>query len=348
VSRQRLLQQYYSKVVPEKKSYWIFRILFFFPFFHSTLPEWNNTEEKKKKKSFLKVLNCSHVNRRSRFSFYAIFGIVWNCRKMRPIQPWLWSYCSHGDSKNLDVVAEIVVANPFSKPLLSFVCMFDWCRRGEKGSEGSFRSMMQENLSSPGTTFQQESGNNNIALSHHQPVHWRPEKLFSAESSSNEFKRGFSLDQTQFSPQYSSGDSTVTSQGLPCTFQMDYVGNPSSILQGLLGHESNNQQPHQGGSGSFENRPMNFPYSATSYGLSSNIELVPSWSKVPQFLRASPPKQPPNNQLHFTNNAPFWNANSEPSIKDARSSFISSLQPPFSPSNFDVQSKVLHFIFATQ
>ncbi|RDX88608.1 Transcription factor bHLH123, partial [Mucuna pruriens] len=221
--------------------------------------------------------------------------------------------------------------------------------RGEKGSEGSFRSMLQENLSSSGTNFQQESGNSNIGLSHHhhqhqhqhqhhQQVHWRPEKLFCAESSSNEFKRGFSLDQTQFSPQYSSGDSTVTSQGLPCTFQMDYVGNPSSILQGLLGPESNNQQPHQG-SGSFENRPMNFPYSPASYGLNSNIELVPSWSKVPQFLRASPPKQPPNNQLHFTNNAPFWNASSEPAIKDSRSTFIPSLQPPFSTSNFDVQSK---------
>lgn len=196
--------------------------------------------------------------------------------------------------------------------------------------------MLQENLSTPGTTFQQES-----ALSHHQQVHWRPEKLFSAESSSNEFKRGFSLDQ------YSSGDSTVTSQGLPCSFQMDYVGNPSSILQGLLGHESNNQQPHQGGTASFENRSMNFPYSATTYGLSSNIELVPSWSKVPQFLRASPPKQPPNNHLHFTNNAPFWNANSDPAIKDARSTFISSLQTPFSPSNFDVQSKVAFHFFYT-
>ncbi|KAK7405131.1 hypothetical protein VNO78_06329 [Psophocarpus tetragonolobus] len=219
--------------------------------------------------------------------------------------------------------------------------------RGEKGSEGRFRSMLQENLSSSGTNFQQESGNNNIGLSQHhhhqQQVHWRPEKLFSAESSSNEFKRGFSLDQTQFSPQYSSGDSTVTTQGLPCSFQMDYVGNPSSILQGLLGQESNNQQPHQGGAsgGSFENRSMNFPYSAASYGLNSNIELVPSWSKVPQFLRASPPKQPPTNQLHFTNNAPFWNANSEPSIKDARSNFIPSLQPPFSTSNFDVQPKNL-------
>ncbi|XP_027355369.1 transcription factor bHLH123-like [Abrus precatorius] len=213
--------------------------------------------------------------------------------------------------------------------------------RGEKGSEGSFRSMLQENLSSSSPNFQHETGNNNIGLSpHHVQVHWRPEKLFSPESSTNEFKRGFSLDQTQFSPQYSSGDSTVTSQGLPCTFQMDYVGNPSSILQGLLGSESNNNQPQQGGAASFESRTMNFPYSsAASYGLGSNIELVPSWSKVPQFLRASPPKQPPNNQLHFTNNAPFWNANSEAAIKDARSSFIPSLQPPFSTSNFDVQSK---------
>ncbi|KAK7262690.1 hypothetical protein RJT34_30266 [Clitoria ternatea] len=208
--------------------------------------------------------------------------------------------------------------------------------RGEKGSESSFRSMLQENLSSSSSNFQQETGNNNIGLSHHN-INWRPEKLFTPESSRNEFKRGFSLDQTQFSPQYNSGDSTVTCQGLQaCSFQMDYVNNPSSILQGLLGSESNNQE-----SGSFENRPMSFPnYSAaSSYGLNSN-ELVPSWSKVPQFLRASPPKQQPNNnQLHFTNNAPFWNANSETAIKDAPSNFIPSLQSPFPTSNFDVQSK---------
>ncbi|XP_061369567.1 transcription factor bHLH123-like [Gastrolobium bilobum] len=203
--------------------------------------------------------------------------------------------------------------------------------RGEKASESSFRSMLQENLNSSSTNFQQETG---IGLSQ---VHWRPEKLFTAESSTNEFKqvnRGFSLDQTQFSPQYSSGDSTITSQALPSTFHMDssaLYGNPS-ILQGLLGPESN-QQPQQG---SFENRPMNFPYS-TSYGLNSN-ELMPSWAKVPQFLRASPPKQPPNNQLHFTNNAPFWNA-SEATIKDARSTFFPSLQPPFSTPNFAVQPK---------
>ncbi|RDX74799.1 Transcription factor bHLH123, partial [Mucuna pruriens] len=200
--------------------------------------------------------------------------------------------------------------------------------RGEKGTENSFRSMLQENLSSSRTNFEQESG---MGLS--QQVQWRSEKMFSADqSSSNEFKqvnRGFSLDQSQFSPQYSSGDSTVTSQGLPSSnFQMDssaLYGTPS-ILQGLLGHDNNppQQQPSS----------ISFPY-PTSYGLNSN-ELVPSWSKVPQFLRASPPKQPPNNQLHFTNNAPFWNASEVANVKDVRSSF---LQPPFSTPNFEVQSK---------
>ncbi|TKY49007.1 dimerization protein [Spatholobus suberectus] len=207
--------------------------------------------------------------------------------------------------------------------------------RGEKGTENSFRSMLQENLSSSRTNFQQETG---MGLS--QQVQWRSEKMFSTESSTNEFKqvnRGFSLDQSHFSPQYSSGDSTVTSQGLPSSnFQMDsstLYGTPS-ILQGLLGPDNN--QPQQQPS-SFENRPMSFPY-PTSYGLNSN-DLVPSWSKVPQFLRASPPKQPPNNPLHFTNSAPFWNASDAANIKDVQSSFFPSLQPPFSTPNFEVQSK---------
>lgn len=166
-------------------------------------------------------------------------------------------------------------------------------------------------------------------------------------TSSNNFQqanRGFSLDQTQFSPQYSSGESNLTSQSLPCsTFQIDsstnLYGNPS-MLQGILGQENNQVQQLQHGN-SFENRPMNFPYS-TSYGLSSN-ELMPSWStKVPQFLRASPPKQQPhnNNQLHFTNNAPFWNASEATTIKDSPSSFFPSLQPPFATQNFDAQTKV--------
>jgi len=221
---------------------------------------------------------------------------------------------------------------------LFLLCLLDGDRRGEKATENSFRSMLQENLSSPRTNFQQETG---VELS--QQVQWRSEKMFSAESSSNEFKqvnRGFSLDQSKFSPQYSSGDSTVTSQGLPSSnFQMDssaLYGTPS-ILQGLLGPDHNNQPQQQ--PSSFENRSMSFPY-PTAYGLNSNNDLVPSWSKVPQFLRGSPPKQPPNNHLHFTNNAPFWNASEAANFKDVRSSFFPSLQPPFSTPNFEVQSKV--------
>lgn len=203
-------------------------------------------------------------------------------------------------------------------------------------------------MNASNTNFQQESG---MGLSQ---VQWR-DKLFSAESSSstNEFKqvsRGFSLDQTQFSPQYSSGDSTVTTQGLASSanfHHMDLYGN-SSILQGLLApdhqHHHNNtnnqvQYDHH------QNRQINLPYQS-SYGLNSNDQLMPFTNKVPQFLRASPPKQPPpppshdNNQLHFTNNAPFWNASEASNIKDVRSGFFPSLQPSFPPPSFDAQPKV--------
>ncbi|XP_039061165.1 transcription factor bHLH123-like [Hibiscus syriacus] len=69
----------------------------------------------------------------------------------------------------------------------------------------------------------------------------------------------------------------------------------STILQGfMLGSENN--QVHG-------SRPIN----DYQYGMNSNDhhQLLPnSWSKVPQFLRNSPPK---HGQLHFSNNAPFWN-----------------------------------------
>lgn len=210
----------------------------------------------------------------------------------------------------------------------------DWNQailRGEKANSG-FRSMLQDNLNS-NTSFQQETG---LGSSHLQ---WR-ERFFPAisggESSGNEFKqanRGFSLDQPPFSPQYSSGDSTVTSQGMPSSFQMDSAlyGSPSTILQGLLGPDNQPQQP------SIENRQMNFPYPA-NYGVLNSSEMLPSWSKVTQFLRTSPPKQPPHSQLHFSNNAPFWNA-SEAAMKDVRPNFFPSLQPQFPPSNFDEKPK---------
>lgn len=196
--------------------------------------------------------------------------------------------------------------------------------------------MLQENMNTNTNNFQQETGNMGSSQ-----VQWR-ERLFSGmsgnESATNEFKplnRGFSLD-PPFSPQYSSGDSTVTCQGLPSSFQMDSAlyGSPSAILQGLLGPDN---QPHQ--QPSLENRPMSFSYPA-NYGALNSTELLPSWSKVPQFLRSSPPKQTPSSQLHLSNNAPFWNA-SEAAMKDVPPSFFPSLQQQQFPTpNFDEKPKV--------
>ncbi|MED6111852.1 hypothetical protein PIB30_056211 [Stylosanthes scabra] len=248
---------------------------------------------------------------------------------------------------------ESTAATSSTDPNLHFMALglssppIDWNQqpsflRGEKGGDNSFRAMLQE------------EGGGGMGLSAQQVHHqWR--------SPENEFKnnRGFCLEQNQFSPQYSSGDSTVTSQqGFHHHQNMDHsavlYGSPSSILQGLLGPDHHHHN-------------TNFSYPTSNYGLSSSSsnEFVPSssssnWSnnnnnKVPQFLRGSPPKQlsnssssspitTSNTSLHFTNNAPFWNAAAAASdSKDVRSSstfFPNSLQPPFfTAPSFDVQSK---------
>ncbi|OAY54998.1 transcription factor bHLH123 isoform X2 [Manihot esculenta] len=215
----------------------------------------------------------------------------------------------------------------------------DWNQalfRGDKG-ESSFRSMLQENLNSSTSYHQHETG---IGSSQ---VQWR-ERMFSGASGdpsmNHEFKqinRGFSLDQPQFSPHGSSSDSTVTCQGLQSSgFQMDSTaiyGSTSTMFQGLLGSDNQQQQQQQC---SFENRSMSYPYGA-NYGITSN-ELVPSWSnKVPQFLRNSPPKQSPHSQLHFSNNAPFWNASAN-SMNDVRPSFFP-IQQQFPATNFEEKPK---------
>ncbi|KAL4390535.1 hypothetical protein S245_008204 [Arachis hypogaea] len=142
-----------------------------------------------------------------------------------------------------------------------------------------------------------------LGLSSQASTDWNQASFMRAEKASEMLQQNLSAHQEiQFSPQYSN----ITSQQvLSSNFQMDSSSSAplycnTSMLQGLLGPESNNQ-PHQG--------PMsNFPYSTC---LNSNNN---------------------NNQLHFTNNAPFWNA-SEPapvSIKDGRSIFFPSLHQPFS------------------
>ncbi|XP_057746538.1 transcription factor bHLH123-like isoform X1 [Arachis stenosperma] len=147
-----------------------------------------------------------------------------------------------------------------------------------------------------------------LGLSSQASMDWNQASFMRAEKASEMLQQNLSAHQEiQFSPQYSN----ITSQQVVSSnFPMDSSSSAAlycntSVLQGLLGPESNNNQGHQG--------PMsNFPYSNNN-----------------------------NNQLHFTNNAPFWNA-SEPtavSIKDARSIFFPSLHQPFSAPSFDQQSK---------
>lgn len=181
--------------------------------------------------------------------------------------------------------------------------------------------MLQEDNTS---NFQQET-----VLPTPSHEHWR-HKLYSGASSddsSTDFKqinRGFSSEQQQpqFSSQASSNDSTITSQqNLTASYQVDSA-------YGLLLQSEN--QPN------YENRPMTYAYPpASSYGA--------DWNKFPQFLRTSPPKQPPpggSSHLQFTNNTPFWNASAP--VNDARSGFFSGLSNtiPATPS-FDEKPKVL-------
>ncbi|XP_022717953.1 transcription factor bHLH123-like isoform X2 [Durio zibethinus] len=224
----------------------------------------------------------------------------------------------------------------------------DWNQallRGDK-SESSFRSMLQDhNLNNSNANYHQDQ-TGGIGSSQ---VQWR-DKMFSGvggDAPVNEFKqisRGFSLDQSsQFSPHGSSSDSTVTSQGFPSSFQMDSAALYASptTLQGLLGSENQAQQQS-----SYENRSLSYQYgaAAASYGMNTNDQLLPnSWSKVPQFLRSSPPKQQQQHlhgQLHFSNNAPFWNPSAAASMSEhVRPGFFPSLQTQFATGNFDEKTK---------
>ncbi|KAK8648517.1 hypothetical protein V6N13_129267 [Hibiscus sabdariffa] len=129
--------------------------------------------------------------------------------------------------------------------------------------------------------------------------------------------RGFSLDESQFSPHGSSGDSTVTCQGLPSSFQMNSTalyGSPSTILQGLLGSENQPQQQQQ--QSAYENRSINY-----QYGMNSNDQ------------------HQLHGQLHFSNNAPFWNPSAASMADHVRPGFSPSLQPQFPTGNFDEKPK---------
>ncbi|XP_077220518.1 transcription factor bHLH112-like isoform X2 [Tasmannia lanceolata] len=162
---------------------------------------------------------------------------------------------------------------------------------------------------------------------------WSP-KIFSSRAEDSSFKQinqGFTLKQQCLNSGSSAGDCTVTCQGLPSNnFSMNlgsYVL-PSTLLQGFFEPDL---QPHQI---PYENlRAMNYQ-SPVTYCTNSNEFSLPTWPKIPQFLQNSPPKQQPSNQLHFSNNAAFWNASTS-GLNDFRSSFFPSTSGQFVTQTFE-------------
>ncbi|KAJ9551411.1 hypothetical protein OSB04_015456 [Centaurea solstitialis] len=232
----------------------------------------------------------------------------------------------------------------------------DWNQALLRGDQKSYRNLLQDqdhNLSSNTNTFPLENNQ------------WRSHKIYSTNSqdSSSDFKqinvRGFQLDHQPMHE--SDNESIITSQGLNSSFQsMDLYGNPSSaIMQSLFGSD-NNQQQQQQDSGFDQNQGMNTNYSLyqSSYGGMTipgsggggGGELSSSnWSKFPsqpQDLIAinSPQKvQLPDiggtTQLHFANNARFWNA-SGGGVNDTRSTLFPSLQMQLPSSTFEDKAKI--------
>ncbi|KAJ0801745.1 putative transcription factor bHLH family [Helianthus annuus] len=234
-------------------------------------------------------------------------------------------------------------------PSQSLPQSLDWNQallRGDHKSDSGFRNLLQDqdSLSSNTTNFQLE---NNL---------WRPQKMYPASSqdSSSDFKqinvRGFHLDQQM--PD-SDSESIITCQGLNSSFQnMDLYGAPSTIMQSLFGSDHNQQQQD---SNFDQNQGMsNYSLYQSSYG-GLNVpggvgggELSTSnWSKFPpqplEFGVNSPSKvqlDMGGNQLHFANNARFWNASAAGGVNDIRSSFFPSLQIQLPLSSFEDKPKI--------
>ncbi|XP_058091026.1 transcription factor bHLH112-like [Magnolia sinica] len=191
----------------------------------------------------------------------------------------------------------------------------DWSQallRSSGRTESSFHAMLQEDLT-PRTNFRQEMG-------------MESPKDFSGggeDSSINAFKQlnqSFGLDPHRLSSGNNSGDSTNS-----FSISSSSYGCPSNLLQGLFDPDQQQQQQQQQ-QAAYDNRPMNYE-SPMTFRLNSN-EFAATWPKFPPFLKTSPPKPQPSNQLHFSNNAPFWNA-SATTISDVRSGLFPSPQTQF-------------------
>ncbi|KAF5796474.1 putative transcription factor bHLH family [Helianthus annuus] len=213
-----------------------------------------------------------------------------------------------GNNPSLQMMELGLSSQPVSQPL-------DWNQTLLRGDQRN-----DDHQSGYQTLIQEDNGlSSNTSIFQETP--WKSHKIYLEPPS--EFKqinvRGFRLDE----PLHYNDES-----GLNPSFQpIDHsYGSNSTIIQSLFGSDTNTNQ--QSDSCYDQNQGMGYNSYQSSYGGitmsggsgSSGGEYPPLPPHPPQeFSGNSPPKVQP--QLHFSNNAQFWNA-SPASTNDVRSSFF--------------------------
>ncbi|XP_074380188.1 uncharacterized protein LOC141721260 isoform X3 [Apium graveolens] len=244
----------------------------------------------------------------------------------------------HQDNPNLHLMGLGLSSQPL-----------DWnqhFRRGiEKSDENSsFRSMLQEDhdqLSSNTTNFQQAE------------QQWPPRSqkmmMYSSSAAATDSEGVFSsLNPSQLmssTHHHHHHLNPNTIDHLDSSLSMQYQNNPSttSMLPGLLGYEINHQPQQQQQSTPFDNRSAMTSFNSypTSYGMNSSSSSDHDHQQLIMQPNPWPPNNKPQNQLHLSNNAPFWNASTAAPIinHDVRSNFFPSLQMQSASSTFDEKPK---------
>ncbi|XP_077243368.1 transcription factor bHLH123-like [Tasmannia lanceolata] len=218
-----------------------------------------------------------------------------------------------GSSVLTDSTLQMVGYDLSSQPAM------DWSQdllRSSGRTESSFHEMLQEESAQ----VQKDWGPKNFSSGGED----------SSINAFNQINQAFTLDQQRLNSGNNSGNCTVSCQDLPqnnYSMNLGSYGFPSTLLQGLF--EPDLQSPQT----PYENQSTNYPVTYRANYPSSN-EFSPSWPKIPQFLKNSPPKQQPSNQLNFSNNAAFWNA-SVSSLNDVRSNFFPSSTAQFVTQTFE-------------
>ncbi|KAI3673761.1 hypothetical protein L6452_39891 [Arctium lappa] len=221
-------------------------------------------------------------------------------------------------------------SQPISQSLGWNQALYRGDQRNDHHQSGYHQTLIQEDHSlSSNTNFQDSQWK----LSH---------KMYS--DSPSEFKqinvRSFRLDEP-----VNYGDEN----GLNPSFQsMDHSYGSSNVIQSLFG--SDNTANQQQDSGYDQNQAMStYSYQSGYGGISSMSGGGSGGGEYPppppqEFsVNSSPPKMQPSNiatQLHFSNNARFWNA-SAASMNDVRSSFFPlQVQSPSSTNTIEDKPKV--------